>query len=111
MLIAILKPYPGFPIRFSCGILQSSNIKLQVDDPRIPNLSSFFPKERPAVGLGTTKAEIPLCFRDLSVVAKTTVASDSYPLVIHALVPFNFQPFGVATAVVEAAPASLPLPA
>lgn len=76
----------------------------------MPNLSSFFPSERPAVGLGTMNAEIPLCLRDLSVVAKTTVASLSYPLVIQDLVPFNFQPPAVVTAVVEAAPASLPLP-
>lgn len=89
---------------------QSSKIRLQVDEPRMPSLSSFFPSERPAVGLGTMNAEIPLCFSDLSVVAKTTVASLSYPLVIHDFVPFNFQPPAEVTAVVDAAPASLPLP-
>ena len=81
-----------------------------MEEPRIPNLSSFLPKESPCVGLGTTKAEIPLCLSDLSVVAKTTVASDSYPFVIQALVPFNFHPPDDFTAVVDAAPASLPFP-
>ena len=76
-----------------------------MDEPRIPSLSSFFPSERPAVGLGTINAEMPLCLRDLSVVAKTTVASLSYPLVIQDFVPFNFQPPEAVTAVVDAAPA------
>ena len=75
--MAILNPIPVLPSRFSAGISQSSKIKLQVDDPRIPNLSSFLPSERPSTGLGTMKAEIPLCFKDLSVVANTTDASDS----------------------------------
>jgi len=47
--MAILKPKPGSPKRFSSGIEQSSNIKLLVDEPRIPSLSSFFPKENPKI--------------------------------------------------------------
>ena len=57
--IAILKPNPGSPSRFSFGILQSSNIRLPVDVALIPNLSSFFPKLSPAIGFGTRKALIP----------------------------------------------------
>ena len=90
--------------------MQSSKIKLQVELPRIPNLSSFLPKDNPFVGLGTIKALIPLCFLLLSVVAKTTVASDSKPFVIHAFVPFKTYSLSFSTAVVLAAPASLPLP-
>ena len=47
VIIAILKPIPGLPNKLSLGISQSSKIKLQVEDPRIPNLSSFFPSDRP----------------------------------------------------------------
>lgn len=94
----------------SIGILQSSKIKLHVELPRIPSLSSFFPKDKPSVGFGTRKALIPLCFRLLSVVANTTVASDSNPFVIQALVPFKIKPSLCSTPVVLAAPASLPFP-
>jgi hypothetical protein len=47
VIIAILKPIPGSPKRFSLGTLQSSKIKLQVEEARIPILSSFLPSERP----------------------------------------------------------------
>lgn len=51
-----------------------------------------------------------LC-KDLSVLAKTTVAEASHELVIQALVPFRTHESPSARAVVEAAPASLPFPA
>ena len=57
--IAILKPSPGSPNKLSFGILQSSKIKLHVEEAFIPNLSSFFPKLSPGVGIGTKKALIP----------------------------------------------------
>ena len=92
--IAILNPSPGAPRRFSFGIKQFSNIRLQVDDALMPSLSSFFPNENPAFNqaarrktyapedvpgmfFGTRKALIPLCFNALLVVAKTTAASAS----------------------------------
>ena len=59
LTIAILNPIPKSPSKFSLGILQSSNIKLQVDDALMPNLSSFFPSENPGIGFGTMKALIP----------------------------------------------------
>lgn len=71
-IIAILNPNPVSPRMFSCGILQSSNIKEQVEDPLIPSLSSFLPSSNPLIGFGTIKAEIPLCLRFLSVVANIT---------------------------------------
>lgn len=52
----------------------------------------------------------PLCFNDLSVVAKTTEASLSYPLVIQDFVPFKIYESPFKKADVEAAPASLPFP-
>ena len=65
----------------------------------------------PAMGCGTIKALIPLCFFDLSVVAKTIEPSASGPLVIQALVPFSVHPASLSCATVDAAPASLPFPA
>lgn len=52
-----------------------------------------------------------MCFSFLSVVANTTVAEASQLLVIQALVPFSTHSSPSWRAVVEAAPASLPLPA
>lgn len=89
---------------------QSSNINEHVDEPLIPNLSSFLPSSRPLIGLGIINAEMPLCFSCLSVVANTTDDSLSKPLVIQHLVPFIFQEPFSSLAVVDAAPASEPLP-
>lgn len=57
--MAILNPNPGSPRRFSLGILQSSKIRLQVEVALIPSLSSFFPRDKPEMGLGTRNALIP----------------------------------------------------
>lgn len=51
-----------------------------------------------------------LCFKLLSVVAKTTVAEASQQLVIQALVPFRTHSSPSRCASVDAAPASLPFP-
>ena len=76
-LLAILNPSPLLPSKFSFGTIQSSNIRLHVELALIPNLSSFLPNDKPSVGFFTINALIPLCLSDLSVVANTTVASDS----------------------------------
>lgn len=73
--IQTLNPNPRSPSRFSFGTTQSSKIKEQVDDPLMPSLSSFLPNSKPSIGFGTMRAEMPLCFKLLSVVAKTTQAS------------------------------------
>ena len=39
VVMAILKPEPGWPSKFSFGTWQSSKMTLQVDEPRIPSLS------------------------------------------------------------------------
>lgn len=108
--MAILKPIPSSPSRLSLGMRQSSKMMLPVDEARMPSLSSFFPNESPGVGMGTRKALMPLFCKDLSVLAKTTVAEASQQLVIQALVPFRTHESPSARAVVEAAPASLPFP-
>ena len=46
--MAILNPKPGSPKRLSFGMVQSSNMRLHVDDARMPSLSSFLPNDKPA---------------------------------------------------------------
>lgn len=59
LTMAILKPIPGSPRMLSLGMRQSSKMRLAVDEPRMPSLSSFFPNVSPGVGMGTRKALIP----------------------------------------------------
>lgn len=59
LTMAILKPIPSCPSRLALGIRQSSNIRLAVEEARIPSLSSFFPSDSPAVGMGTRNALMP----------------------------------------------------
>lgn len=59
LTMAILKPIPSCPSRLALGIRQSSNIRLAVEEARIPSLSSFFPNDSPAVGMGTRNALMP----------------------------------------------------
>lgn len=54
-----LNPNPSSPNTFSLGTLQFSKISEQVDDPLMPNLSSFLPSSRPATGFGTRIADMP----------------------------------------------------
>ena len=54
-----LKPKPGSPIRFSSGIKTLSKIRFEVDEPRMPSLSSFLPSVKPSASRGTTKQEMP----------------------------------------------------
>jgi hypothetical protein len=49
VLIAILKPAPAGPSMLALGTLQSSKIRLAVDDALMPSLSSFLPKLNPGV--------------------------------------------------------------
>jgi hypothetical protein len=55
----------------------------------MPSLSSGLPVLKPFVPFSTRKAEIPLCFADLSDVAKTTAASAVGPFVIQFFVPLR----------------------
>ena len=110
VIIAILNPCPGSPSKFSFGIRQLSKIKFAVELPRIPSLSSFLPRLKPGVPFSTMNALIPLCFKLLSVVAKTTAQSASCAFVIQHFSPFNIQASPSSRAVVLAAPASLPFP-
>ncbi len=84
--MAILKPIPSFPRRVISappGSRQSSKVRVHVEVPRIPNLSSGLPIESPSVGISTRKADMPLCFLVRSEVASTTAASASPALLIQ----------------------------
>lgn len=95
----------------SLGTRTPSKIKFPVDEPRIPSLSSFAPKENPGLSVGTMKALMALePGNERSVVANTTAQSASWALVIQALVPLSTHSLPSLVAVVAAAPASLPLP-
>lgn len=59
LTMAILKPIPSCPSKLALGIRQSSNIRLAVEEARMPSLSSFFPRDSPAVGIGTRNALMP----------------------------------------------------
>ncbi len=63
--MAILKPLPSWPSRFSLGTTQSSKIRSQVARRGYPS-SSRLPMEKPGKSFSTMKAEmpwLPLCFR------------------------------------------------
>lgn len=54
--MAILKPMPGSPSRLALGMRQSSKIRYEVEDARMPSLSSFLPRLNPGASVGTMKA-------------------------------------------------------
>ena len=87
--MAILKPWPSLPSRFSLGTMQSSKIRSQVELPRIPIFFSFLPTEKPGKELSTMKAEMPWLPALGSVMAKTTMVLATVPLVIKHLEPLR----------------------
>ena len=109
--IAMRYPLPISPRTFSAGTWQSSKSNSQVEDARIPSLSSFLPTLKPGESRSTKKAVMPRCPALGSALAKTRNKPDSLALVIHSLRPLmtNASPF--RSALVCMAKASLPDPA
>ena len=87
--MAILKPLPSLPSRFSLGTMQSSKIRSQVEEPRMPIFFSCLPVEKPGKSFSTMKAEMPWLPLDLSVMANTTKVSATLPLVMKHLEPLR----------------------
>ena len=110
VFIASLKPLPSLPRRFSLGILQSSKISSQVEEPLIPILSSGSPTVNPGVPLSTMKAEIPWFPLDLSVIAMITNTSANPAFVIKIFDPLSTYSSPSSTAVVLWPLASVPAP-
>ncbi len=59
VFMAVMKPVPSRPRRFSTGTRQSSKMSSRVTEARIPILSSFFPKLNPGVPFSTTMTLAP----------------------------------------------------
>ena len=53
VIMAILKPWPSLPRRFSLGTMQSSKIRSQVEEPRMPIFFSCLPVEKPGKSFST----------------------------------------------------------
>ena len=58
--MAIVKPSPSAPRRFSTGTRTSSKFSSAVGEPRIPILCSTRATAKPGVSVSTMKALIPL---------------------------------------------------
>ena len=71
MRIAILKPSPSSPRRFSTGTRQSSKTSSPVVEPLIPIFGSTRATSKPGESASTTNAEIPAWPASGSVLAKT----------------------------------------
>ena len=68
--IAMLKPLPSCPKRFSFGTMQFSKISSVVEEPRIPIFFSLVPMRKPGKSFSTMNAEMPFVPLLLSVIAK-----------------------------------------
>ena len=69
--IAILKPSPSSPSKFSAGIRHSSNASSPVVEPLMPIFGSSRATSKPGASLSTRNAEMPACPASGSVFAKT----------------------------------------
>ena len=83
--MAILKPSPSSPSRFSAGTSTSSSARLAVTEARMPSLRSGGPGTTPGRSASTMKAVIPRSPRETSTVAKTTYRSAMPALVMKCL--------------------------
>jgi hypothetical protein len=70
--MAISKPCPSSPTRFSAGTSTFSKKSSPVEPAQTPSLFSVSRVETPCHSRSTTKAEMPLCFASGSVLAKTS---------------------------------------
>ena len=87
--MAILYPLPTSPRTFDLGTRQSSRINSQVEEARMPSLSSFLPTVNPGNSFSIIKAVMPLYPAAGSTVANRIKTPASLPLVIHNLRPLR----------------------
>ena len=94
--MASWKPLPFTPSRRSFGMMQSSMMSSQVEEPRMPILSSGLPTLKPGSVRSTMKALISFCLRPRLSVTKPVTAmmmntSAKPAFVMKILEPFSFQ--------------------
>ena len=98
--MAILYPLPTSPRTFSFGTRQSSRINSQVEDARIPSLSSFLPTVNPEKFFSMRNAVIPLYPFDASTVANKMNSPASFAFVIQSLRPLRTKSLPLSSALV-----------
>src|ERR687888_453328 len=87
--MAISKPWPSSPTRFSAGTSTFSKKSSPVEPAQMPSLFSVSAVVNPRIPRSTTKAEMPLCFADGSLFAKTRAWSATFAYEIQFLEPFR----------------------
>ena len=110
VVMAILKPLPTSPSRFSFGTMQSSKTSSQVEEPRMPIFFSWAPTLNPGKPFSTMNAEMPLFPRLLSVIAKITNTLANPALVMKILLPLSTQWSPLSSATVFCMAESVPAP-
>ena len=73
--MAISKPWPSSPTRFSAGTSTFSKKSSPVEPAQMPSLFSVSAVESPDIPFSRMNAEMPLCFASGSVLAKTSAWS------------------------------------
>ena len=87
--MAILKPSPSSPSRFSTGISQSEKCRATVGEPWIPSFFSFLPTENPFMPGSTRNAVMPRARLDGSVAVNSEIIPAWEPLVTHIFEPLT----------------------
>ena len=87
--IAISKPWPSSPTRFSAGTSTFSKKSSPVEPAQTPSLCSVSRVVTPGHSRSTMKAEMPLCLADGSVLAKTSWWSATLAYEIQFFWPFR----------------------
>ena len=108
--IAILKPSPSSPSRFSAGATTSWNAIADVSVERCPILSRCFSAVTPSASISTTNADSPLCPLGRSVEAEADDHDALPPFVMNIFEPLSTYSSPRRTAVVWIAETSDPAP-
>ena len=88
-LIAIVKPSPSSPTRFSSGTRTLSKASSPVLPAQMPSLPLIVPVVKPGMPRSTMNAVIALCFWPRSSVAKTRKWSATSASEIHIFAPLR----------------------
>ena len=109
--MALLKPSPSEPSRFSAGIRQPVNVSSPVVEPEMPIFGSSRATANPGASFSTTNAEMPGWPADGSVFAKTVYRCATPAFVMKRFEPSRTYSSPSRRAVVRMAAESEPDPA